>query len=176
MEPAKLISSATELALDLLEKRGEVVPFCKAVAEDGSSIIYTPETSDSEDIAFRKAEEFQRKMVLQDVSHRKLVGLAFCKEVTLTMSEPNQIVSAIRVEIHHVDSKPLVYWFPYEMKNGKATVLQYYTRDVEAVPLWTRTENPKEDLPNQQPPPQTPTNGTAAAGAPVAPPSGTVGI
>jgi hypothetical protein len=70
MEPAKLISSTTELALDLLEKRGEVVPFCKAVAEDGSLFIYTPETNDPEDGLFADFNGSQREAAFEGLMVR----------------------------------------------------------------------------------------------------------
>lgn len=145
MDAAKLVSTTAELALDLLEKRGVVVPFCKAVSEDGSLFIYSPETNDAEDASFRRAEEHQRKKVLEEVSLRKFVGLAFSKQVTLTMSEPAEVLSAVRVEIHYVGSKSFVYLFPFRMENGKAMLLPHYTKDVEAVPLWGSTANVHRD-------------------------------
>ena len=136
MDPAKLVNSTAELALDLLKKRGEIVPFCKAVNSDGAVFIYTPETNDSEDIGFRKAEAHQRQTVLADVLPQKLVALAFCKEVTLTLSEPDEVLRAIRVETHHVEAKPLVYLFTFKLEAGRASILTYYTRDTDQVALW----------------------------------------
>ena len=139
MDAASLMSSAAEFALGQLEQRGVLIPFCHAVTADGSSVIYSPETNDPEDTAFRKAEAHQRDVVLREVSQRQIVGLAFCKEITLTMSEPDEVLSAVRIELHQIDTKSLIYFFPYRMNEGKATLLPYYTRDIEAVVLWTPT-------------------------------------
>jgi hypothetical protein len=136
MSSTDLLSTTADFALDLIEKNGVIVPFCRAVTSEGEVVFYSPETSD-DDTNFKNAEAHQRSVVLQEIKIRKLVGLAFCKEVVLTMKEPDEEVSAVKIELHQVDVNSSTYYFPYRIENGKAVTLPHHVLDVEAIELWT---------------------------------------
>lgn len=136
MNQIDLLSTTAELALDLVEKNGALVPFCRALTSDGSIVIYSPETH-VDDTSFKKAEEYQREVVLREIKTRRLVGLAFCKAVVLTIKNPDEEVAALKIEFHQIDSKSQTYYFPYRLENGAAMTLPYHALEVEAIELWT---------------------------------------
>ena len=136
MNPTDLLSTTAELALSLVEKNGVLVPFCRAITSDGSIVFYSPETH-ADDPGFKKAEAHQRTVVLQEIKNRKLVGLAFCKDVVLTMKEPDEEVSALKIELHQVDAKSSIHYFPYRIESGTAVTLPHHAIDVDPIELWT---------------------------------------
>ena len=138
MNRADLLSTTAEIALKLIEKNGVVVPFCRAVTAAGGIVIYSPETH-ADDENFKKAQEHQRSVVLQEVMIRKLVGLAFCKEILLTMKDPDEEVAAIKIELHYVGTKPSVFYFPCRVEHAKPESLPYQAVDVEPIELWAAT-------------------------------------
>jgi hypothetical protein len=133
-----LLSTTAELALSLIEKNGVLVPFCRAVTSDGEIVFYSPETHD-DDLNFKKAESLQRDVVLSEITIRKFVGLAFCKNVLLNLRDPDEEVSAIKIELHQAETKALTHYFTYRIENGTAAILQQHTQDAAPVELWNAT-------------------------------------
>jgi hypothetical protein len=126
MDQNQLLSSAVELSLDLLEKRGTFLPFCKTVNAAGETFIYTPASDSGEGFTEAQASESVRSNVRRDLRVRGLVGLAFCRHTRIRFADSAEKVPAVEVEIHDHGQPSAVWHFPYKMEGKTATVLEYY--------------------------------------------------
>lgn len=125
MDQNQLLSSTVELGLDLLEQNGIIVPFCKAVDEESHAIYYSP---DSEfQYTARQAYDSVLFNVKRDLAVRRLKGLAFCFDTSVRLSGMNEMVDAIEVEVHYKGLPATIWYFPYTITDGRATVQEYYT-------------------------------------------------
>jgi hypothetical protein len=131
MDQNELLSSAVELGLDLLEKRGTFLPFCKAVNAAGETFIYTPASRSGEGFTEAQASESVRSNVKRDLWPRGLVGVAFCRHTRIRFADSAEKVPAVEVEMHYRGQPPAVWHFPYKMEGKTATVLEYYTNGAE---------------------------------------------
>jgi hypothetical protein len=130
MDQNELLSSAVELGLDLLEKRGSFLPFCKAVNAAGETFIYTPASASDQGLTEAHASESVRSSVRRELRLRGLVGLAFCRHTQIRFADSNNAPS-IEVQMHYRGQRSAVWHFPYKMEGNTATVLEYYTNEVE---------------------------------------------
>jgi hypothetical protein len=126
----KLLSSAVELGLELLETSGSFVPFCKAVDGAGETFIYTP-ASDKE---FTNEQGYESVLlnVKRDLEPRQLKGVAFCFHSRVRLSDSEEKVPAIEVEVHYKGQPATVWYFLYKMDGSTATVLEYYKNDANS--------------------------------------------
>src|SRR5262245_36327771 len=125
MDHNQLLSSAVELGLDLLEKHGTFLPYCKAVNAAGEPFIYTP--ASDKGLTEAQAAESVRSNVLRDLGPRGLVGVAFCYHTRIRFADSNEKVPAVEVELHYRGQPAAVWYFPYKLEGNTATVLEYYT-------------------------------------------------
>lgn len=131
MDQNQLLSSAVELCLDLLEKRGTFLPFCKAVNAAGETFIYTPASGSGESFTETQAAESVRSNVMRDLRPRDLIGLAFCRHTRIRFADSAEKVPAVEVEMHYRGQPPAVWHFPYKLEGKTATVLEYYTNETK---------------------------------------------
>jgi len=131
MDQSQLLSSAVELGLDLLEKEGTFLPFCKAVNATGETLVYTPASGSGKGFTEAQASESVRANVMRDLRPRGLVGLAFCHHTRIRFADSAEKVPAIEVEVHYSGQRPAVWHFPYKMEGKTATVLEYYTNEAK---------------------------------------------
>jgi hypothetical protein len=131
MDQNQLLSSAVELGLDLLEKRGTFLPFCKAVNAAGETYIYTPASDSGEGFTDAQASKSVRSNVVSDLQRRGLIGLAFCRHTRIRFADSAEWVPAVEVEMHYRGQPSAVWHFPYKMEGKTATVLEYYTNEAE---------------------------------------------
>jgi hypothetical protein len=125
MNQDQLLSSAVELGLHLLEKNGSFTPFCKAVNEAGETFVYTA-ASDAP-CSTEQAYNSVLFNVRSDIASRSLKGAAFCFDSQVRLSDRDEKVPAIEVEIHYRGLPAAIYYFLYKIEANKATVLEYYT-------------------------------------------------
>jgi hypothetical protein len=127
MDPNQLLSSAVEMGLDLLEKHGSFLPYCKAVNAVGEPFIYSP--ASGKDFTEAQASESVRSNVLRDLRPRGLVGVAFCHHTRLRFADSDAKVPAVEIELHYRGQSAAVWSFPYKMEGNTAKVLEYYTNE-----------------------------------------------
>jgi hypothetical protein len=127
MDHNQLLSSTAELGLDLLEKNGSFIPFCKAVNEAGEVFIYTEASGTS----FSAEEAYQSVLlnVRRDLESRGLKGVALCSESRMRLSDSTENVPTLAVEVHYKGLPARRWHFLYEMDGKQATVVEYYTND-----------------------------------------------
>jgi hypothetical protein len=131
MDASELLSSAVEMALNLLEKNGSFLPFCKAVNAAGKSFIYTPESAPGRRLTEVQASEGVRTRVLCDLRPRELEGIAFCHHSRIRFADSNEKVPAVEVEVHYRGQRAAIWYFPYEIDGMTARVLEYYANDAK---------------------------------------------
>jgi hypothetical protein len=131
MDHNQLLSSTVELGLDLLEKNGSFLPYCKAVSATGESFIYTPASSSGKGFTEAQGSESVRNNVLRDLRPRGLVGIAFCRHTRIRFSDSDEKVPALEVELHYRGQQATVCHFPYQMEGKTANVLEYYSREAK---------------------------------------------
>ena len=129
MDQNQLLSSAVELALDLLEKNGSFLPFCKAVNDAGETFIYSP-ASDS-DFSSQQAYDSVLLNVKRDLSSRGLKGVAFCFDSRVRLSDSPDKVPAIEVEVHYRGEPSGISYFLYEMEGTTANISNYFTNPLD---------------------------------------------
>jgi hypothetical protein len=98
MNPNELLSSAVELALELMEKNGSFLPYCKAVNASGDTFVYAPGELSGEDITGARAAESVRFNVVRDLRSRGLVDIAVCDH-TVIRFDSGEKTAAVRVAI-----------------------------------------------------------------------------
>jgi hypothetical protein len=150
MDQDQLVSSTAELGLDLLEKGGSFLPFCKTVNEAGETIIYTPGDT-PETIVYapgdplppvetegpdffvpdEEAYESVLRNVKRDMASRRLKGIAFCFHIPVQRPPSEEKIPALKVEVHYKGLPSVIYYFPYKMEGSTAKVLEYYTTPAE---------------------------------------------
>jgi hypothetical protein len=129
MDANQLLSSAVEMGLDLLEKNGSFLPYCKAVDAAGEPFIYSPASATGKAFTEAQASESVRSDVLRDLRPRGLVGVAFCHHTRIRFSDSPEKVPAVEVELHYRGRPAAVWYFPYQMEGKTARVLEYYTNE-----------------------------------------------
>src|SRR5690349_17320642 len=98
MDHNRLLSSAVELGLDLLERNGSFLPYCKAVNAAGEPFIYGPASGSGKGFTEAQASESVRSNVLRDLRPRALVGAAFCHHTRIRFADSDEMVPAVEVE------------------------------------------------------------------------------
>lgn len=149
MDQNQLLSSAVEMGLDLLEKHGSFLPYCKAVDATGETFIYSP--ASRSDIGFTEAQasESVRSNVLRDLRPRGLVGVAFCRHTRIRFADSAEKVPAVEVELHYCGQPAAVWHFPYKMEGNTAKVLEYYTNEAEEDVFSEAEPAPTTDRPRE---------------------------
>jgi hypothetical protein len=125
MERNQLISSAVELGLDLIDKNGTFVPFCKAVSESGETFVYTA----ASDTGFTAEQAYESVSlnVKRDLVIRRLKGVAYCFHSRVRLVGSTEKVPAVELEIHYQGFPAEIWYFLYKTEKGRATILQSYT-------------------------------------------------
>jgi hypothetical protein len=131
MDQSQLLSSAVEMSLDLLEKRGSFLPFCKAVDEAGQTLIYTASSGPGKSFTEAQASESVRSNVLRDIRSRGLTGVAFCHHARIRFDDTSEEVPAVVVEQHYLGQPSAIWHFPYKMDGETASVLEYYKNEAQ---------------------------------------------
>lgn len=131
MDYNRLLSSAVEIGLDLLEKHGSFLPYCKAVNAAGEPFIYSPASASGKGFTEVQASESVRTNVLRDLRPRGLVGVAFCHHTWIRFADSDDKVPAVEVELHYRGQPAAVWYFPYKMEGTTAKVLEYYTAEAK---------------------------------------------
>jgi hypothetical protein len=133
MDHNQLLSSAVETGLDLLEKHGSFLPYCKAVDAAGQTFVYIAASEEAEGfVSESQASESVRFNVLRDLQPRGLVGAAFCHHARIRFAHSDEMVPAVKVELHYRGRPAVVCHFPYKPEGRSATVLEYFTQPAEA--------------------------------------------
>ena len=127
MDANQLLSSAVETGLDLLERHGSFLPYCKAVNAAGEPFIYSPASASGSDFTEAQASESVRSNALREIKARGLVGLAFCHHTRIRFADSPGKVPAVEVELHYRGQPAAVWYFPYKLEGGTASVLEYFT-------------------------------------------------
>ena len=131
MDANQLLSSAVEMGLDLLERHGSFLPFCKAVDPAGQTFIYTPGSEEGEGFTASQASESVRSTVLRDLRPRALVGAAFGHHTRIRFADSPEMVPAVQVELHYRGQPAAVWFFPYKLDGGSATVLESHRQQAQ---------------------------------------------
>jgi len=131
MDQNQLLSATAELALDLLEKNGSFIPFCKAVNDSGETFNYVGATASNTSMTADAAYKGILSNVTKDIPSRNLKGIAFCFDSRVKMSDSEERTAAIEVEMHYRGLPAKIWYFPYSLLDGKATVLEYYSNDAQ---------------------------------------------
>jgi hypothetical protein len=131
MDHNQLLSSAVEMGLDLLEKHGSFLPYCKAVNAAGEPFIYSPASASGKRFTEAQASESVRSNVLRDLRPRRLVGVAFCHHTRIRFADSDEKVPAVEVELHYRGQPAAVWYFPYKLEGKTAKVLEYYTNEAK---------------------------------------------
>ena len=126
MDHSQLLSSTVEIGLDLLEKDGSFIPFCRAVNAAGETFLYTTKTKTS--CSSEQAFNSVLILVKKEIPIRGLIGLAFCFDSRVRLSDSEKKVPAIEVELHYKWMQSANWYFLYNLEGGNATVLEYYTK------------------------------------------------
>ncbi|MHB1559740.1 MAG: hypothetical protein ACYC61_20010 [Isosphaeraceae bacterium] len=133
MDQNKLLSSAVETGLDLLDQHGSFLPFCTAVDAAGQTFIYVAGSEEAEGfISEWQASESVRCNVRRDLRPRGLVGAAFGHHVRIRFAESPEMVPAVKVELHDRGRRAVVWHFLYKLEGGSATVLESFNQPAEA--------------------------------------------
>ena len=127
MDANQLLSSAVETGLDLLEKHGAFLPYCKAVDAAAEPFFFSPASASGKSFTEAQASESVRSNALRDIHPRGLVGLAFCHHTRIRFADSTEKVPAVEVELHYRGQPAAVWYFPYKLACGTATVLEYFT-------------------------------------------------
>jgi hypothetical protein len=120
----KLLSTTVELALDLLEKNGDFIPFCKAVSEAGEKFIYQAGAGGP-----CTHEEGYQSIVFhakKDLTSRDLKGVAFCQHYWVRFAANEDKVPAIKIELHYKGQPAKHWYFLYKLEGKQAEVLEYF--------------------------------------------------
>lgn len=131
MDQNQLLSSAVEMGLDLLEKQGSFIPYCKAVNAVGETFIYSPASRVGKGFTEAQASESVRSNLLREVRPRGLVGVAFCHHTRIRFADSAEKVPAIEIELHYRGQPAAMWYFPYKMDGKTATVLEYFSNAIQ---------------------------------------------
>ena len=118
-----LVSEAAEFALDCLEKRDAVVPFCKLRTKSGVSawICVENEEATFEQVAHAVRRKLKHRLESGDVAEFVLYA---DKEVKYQHGPaPLRIVE---VEFQNGTAESAIYHFPVTVEAGKASVVSQY--------------------------------------------------
>jgi hypothetical protein len=132
MDHNQLLSSAVETGLDLLEKHGSFLPYCKAVGAAGQTFVYIAGLEEDEgSIGESQASESVRFNVLRDLQPRASIGAAFCHHTRIRFADSDERVPAVKVELHYRGRPAVVWHFPYKLE-GRSATLGSYNQPAEA--------------------------------------------
>ena len=127
MDRNQLLSSAVEMGLDLIERDGTFITFCRAVNAAGETFVYTPASNSGKPFTAAQAAESVLASVRRDLDARNLVGAAFCYHTRIRFADSPEKVTAIEVELHSRGEPSAVWYFPYRLDGGTAKVLESHT-------------------------------------------------
>jgi hypothetical protein len=129
-----LLEETAGLALDLLEKNGVLVPFCKVRTLDQKSMFICSgdhgEETFSDDDPQRCADsilaELKRRIALGDV-----LQFAFCADRIMKFQGDPVEQRMLAIEFQNDTEETGVYYFPLAVENGKASLGSYKVADVK---------------------------------------------
>jgi len=119
-----LLEQTAELALDLLEKNGVLLPFCKLTDASGAPVYICPE--DQRDLAHDGVRaELQRRLEKKDVKE-----FAICADVEAKFAHQEVPLRCLRIEYQGGGSAIGIYYFPLTLQDGRASLGKYLFADV----------------------------------------------
>jgi hypothetical protein len=121
-----LVGETAGLALDLLEKNGVLVPFCKArSSEYGNLIIQADDGDNPSDYSPEKYAESARVDLKRRIAAGTILEFAFCSDNFIKIqNEPNER-RFLKIEFQNGTDESGIYLFPQSVENGKAAVGSY---------------------------------------------------
>lgn len=123
-----LLSETAELALDLIEKNGSILPFCKARTQSGEIVVISPEDQTSESI--ESANESVRDELKKRIRAGEIAEFAVCAEVEVKFSHEAAHQRALKIEFQNGTGESAVYYFPLLVEDGSASVGSYSTSNL----------------------------------------------
>ena len=126
-----LIGETAGLALDLLEKNGVLVPFCKARStEHGNLIIQAGDNENSSDCSPEQYAESAWIDLKRRIANGTILEFAFCSDNFVKLqNEPNER-RFLKIEFQNGTDESGIYLFPLSVENGKASVGPYLKSDL----------------------------------------------
>ena len=127
-----LIGETADIALNLLEKNGVLVPFCKArSSEYGNLYIQADEGKNPSDFSPEKSAESARIDLKRRIAGGTLLEFTFCSDNMVKLkNEPNER-RFLKIEFQNGTDESGIYLFPLSVENGKASVGRYLVSDLQ---------------------------------------------
>jgi hypothetical protein len=120
------LNSSAELALELVEKKGTFLPFCRAKKRSGETVVITPDAGGSASVEAGLASvqaELRRGLV--DISE-----FAVCSDVHVKFAHLPDEQRVLKIEFQDGSEESAVYYFPLSVAEGRATVGRYLQADL----------------------------------------------
>jgi hypothetical protein len=127
-----LVGETAGLALNLLEKNGVLVPFCKArSSEYGNLYIQADDGENPSDYSPEKSAESARIDLKRRIAAGTILEFTFCSDNFVKLqNEPNER-RFLKIEFQNGTDESGIYLFPLSVENGKASVGSYLVSDLQ---------------------------------------------
>jgi hypothetical protein len=115
-----LVSETAELALDLLEKRDLLIPFCKLRTKGGESVIICSDSVKGftlDDAAQSAREELRRRVRNGDIAE-----FAFCADKQVKYQSDHHPHRVLQIEFQNGTNESGIYHFPLTVEQGKTSL------------------------------------------------------
>ena len=119
-----LFSQSAELALDLLEKNGVLLPFCR-LSDQGDHISVISPDGDGD-----RAEESVRAELRRRIQKKEVKQFALCADVQTKFAHSPDSQRCLRIEFQDGTDATGVYYFPLTVQDGRASLGKYLVADV----------------------------------------------
>lgn len=113
----ELLSEAIRIALQLVEKHGNHVPFCLVITINGelTNIVADDTEVKDRDVLF----ESVRQRVLEQIHARQLQAVAFAKNMRFHLENNSASKEAIQITLDHLQDSGCICYLPYEIVGGR---------------------------------------------------------
>jgi hypothetical protein len=119
-----LLAQTAEMALDLLEKNGVLLPFCRLTDRSHAPVVITPDGSGDE------AERSVRTELLRRLDRKEVTGFAACSDAEVKFAHEPAAKRCLRIELQDGTTDSGVYYFPLTLQHGRASLGQHLVADV----------------------------------------------
>ena len=119
-----LLAQTAEFALDLLEKNGVLLPFCKLTDRAGAPIYISPSGGGE------RAEESVRVELARRLGRKEVSAFAVCSDVEVKFAHEPVAQRRLKIEFQDGTEDSGVYYFPLTLRDGVASLGQYLLADV----------------------------------------------
>jgi hypothetical protein len=129
-----LVGETAALALDLLEKNGVLIPFCKVRStEFGSCYIQAGDFENSPESEYEpeKCAESARAELKRRISAGTILEFAFCSDRFFKIQNEPVERRFLSIEFQNGTNASGIYLFPLAIENGKASVGSYLVSDLQ---------------------------------------------